>query len=287
MIKIAIASGKGGTGKTFVSTNLFRSAELRKLNVLLIDCDAEEPNVNEFLNGTVIEKTNVVHNIPRIDVEQCIFCGNCRDYCNYNAIVMIASANYIKVMDDLCRACGACSIACQYEAISTAPQPIGACTTFTFDGNAKIIEARAEVGLYSPVPIIRKALNLINNEELVLLDSPPGISCPFLATVESADFVVLVTEPTPFGLNDLKLSVETLRTKNIAHGVVVNRAGLGNGDVYKWLSENKIPLLAEIPFDKEIAKTYSIGKLVYDNLNNYKDLFDELLDNIIKTTANE
>lgn len=283
-MKIAIASGKGGTGKTFVSTNLFWVAEQRNLEVTLIDCDAEEPNVQEFLHGSLMSKSNIIHNIPFINTEQCVFCGKCQEYCNYNAIVLIAETNYIKVIDDLCRACGACSIACHFEAITTAPKSIGVCTTYAFSGKAKVIEARADVGLYSPVPIIRKALSLLSEEKLVLLDSPPGISCPFLATIENSDFVVLVTEPTPFGLNDLKLSVETLQTKKIPYGVVINRAGLGNKDVYSWLQKNKIPLLMEIPFDKNIAKIYSTGNMVCSELPKYRNSFENLLDTIIQTT---
>jgi len=281
-MKIAIASGKGGTGKTLVSTNLFRVAQEKGRIVTLIDCDAEEPNVGEFIRGTIASATPVVHNIPCIDSESCVFCGKCREWCNYNAIVMIAAVSFIKVIDDLCRACGACSLACQYGVITTSPQPIGACTLQICSPNSKIIEARAEVGLYSPVPIIRKALEMGENDPIVLLDSPPGISCPFLATVEAANYVVLVTEPTPFGLNDLKLSVETLHTKGIACGVVVNRAGLGNDEVYEWLEEKNITLLAEIPFDKEIARVYSTGNLVYDKLPAYKPLLENLFDTILK-----
>jgi len=281
-MKIAIASGKGGTGKTLVSTNLFRAAQEKKIPITLVDCDAEEPNVREFIQGEKTQTTPIVHNIPFIDPEACMFCGKCQEYCNYNAIVLIAAANFIKVMDDLCRACGACSVACQYGAITTAPQPIGACTLFDCGNSSQVLEARADVGLYSPVPIIRKALSMIEDESLALLDSPPGISCPFLATVETADFVVLVTEPTPFGLNDLKLSAETLQTKNVPFGVIINRAGLGNRDVYAWLIENNIPLLAEIPFDKAIAKIYSTGDLIYNELPEYKTLFEHLLDTIIE-----
>ena len=282
MMKIAIASGKGGTGKTLVSTNLFRMAQDKGRIVTLVDCDAEEPNVGEFIRGTIASVTPVVHNVPFIDAEACTFCGKCIEWCNYNAIVMIAVVSFIKVIDDLCRACGACSLACQYGVITTSPQPIGACNLQVCTTSTKTLEARAEVGLYSPVPVIRKALVMVEGEPLVLFDSPPGISCPFLATVETADYVVLVTEPTPFGLNDLKLSVETLETKNIPCGVVVNRAGLGNRDVYAWLEQKGIDLLSEIPFDKEIARVYSTGDLVCDKLPAYKPLFVALLDTILQ-----
>lgn len=283
-MKIAIASGKGGTGKTLVSTNLFHVAQEKGRITTLVDCDAEEPNVGEFIGGTVTSTVPVVHNVPSIDAESCVFCGKCREWCNYNAIVMVASSSYIKVIDDLCRACGACTLACQFGVISTSPQPIGVITTRACSTNTKVVEARAEVGLYSPVPVIRKALEMVENDPIVLLDSPPGISCPFLATVETADYVVLVTESTPFGLNDLKLSVETLQTKGIACGVVVNRAGLGNDEVYRWLEEKNITLLAEIPFDKEIARVYSTGELVYDKLPAYRPLLENLFDTIIKKT---
>lgn len=279
-IKIAIASGKGGTGKTLVSTNLFYALQQQDYRVTLVDCDAEEPNVAEFISGDVLFTNTVTQNIPVINPELCVFCGKCFEYCNYNAIIYLPSNQFIQVVEDLCHDCGACSVACKFGAITEKEKQLGTVKTMLLNSNAELIEARADVGVYSPVPVIKKAIHSVNNRSLAIFDSPPGISCPFIATVENADFVVLVTEPTPFGLNDLKLSVETLQQLKKPCGVIVNRAGLGNREVYDWLKANKIPLLLEIPFDREIARIYSEGLLLVEEKPAYQLQFIELLKTI-------
>jgi MinD superfamily P-loop ATPase len=281
-LKIAIASGKGGTGKTLVSTNLFWTVQKAGIPVTLVDCDAEEPNVAEFITGGSVSSCAVNQNIPVIDPERCVFCGKCFEYCNYNAIVYLPAKKFIQVVEDLCHDCGACSVACKFGAITEKVKQIGIVKSFYLNSHAEIIEACADVGIYSPVPVIKKAIKDLNERYLAIFDAPPGISCPFIATVEHADFVVLVTEPTPFGLNDLKLSVETLQQLKKPYGVIVNRAGLGNREVYNWLEDNNIPLLMEIPFDREIARIYSEGLLVVKEQTNYQLQFWELLRNIEK-----
>ncbi len=281
-IKIAVASGKGGTGKTLVSTNLFWAVQNKGIPITLVDCDAEEPNVAEFVSGDALLSFPVIQNIPVIDPELCVFCGKCFEYCNYNAIVYLPANKFIKVVEDLCHDCGACLVACKFGAITEKEKQLGTVQSRCMNSHAELIEARADVGVYSPVPVIKKAINSINDRYLSILDSPPGISCPFIATVENADFVVLVTEPTPFGLNDLKLSAETLQQLKRPFGVIVNRAGLGNKEVYDWLKANKIPLLMEIPFDREIARTYSEGHLLVEEKPEYQHQFIELLKTIEK-----
>jgi MinD superfamily P-loop ATPase len=279
-MKIAIASGKGGTGKTLVSTNLFYSAQQAGISVALADCDAEEPNVAEFIQGEIVHTENVNQNIPVIDVNTCVFCGKCHEYCNYHAIVYLPPSGFIQVVDELCHDCGACLVACQYDAITEKIKQLGQVKTMVVNDQAKIIEGSANVGVYSPVPVIRQTIRELNGESLSILDSPPGISCPFIATVEKADYVVLVTEPTPFGMNDLKLSAATLKHLGKPFGVIVNRAGLGNRDVYGWLEQNGIPLLMEIPFDKEIARIYSEGRLLAEVIPAYRVQFMKLLDHL-------
>jgi MinD superfamily P-loop ATPase len=261
-IKIAVASGKGGTGKTLVSTNLFWTAQQAGWPVTLVDCDAEEPNVAEFISGEVTNSFTVSQKIPVIDPESCVFCGKCFSYCNYNAIIYLPANRFIQVVEDLCHDCGACSVACKFGAITEKEKQLGTVKSMSLNSQAELVEACADVGVYSPVPVIKKAIKAVADQNLTILDSPPGISCPFIATVESADYVILVTEPTPFGLNDLKLSVETLMQLQKPFGVIVNRAGLGNREVYDWLKQNKIQLLLEIPFDREIARIYSEGELL-------------------------
>ena len=279
-MKIAIASGKGGTGKTFVSTNLFYTAQKSGLPVTLVDCDAEEPNVTEFISAEVYSSQKVFQHIPVIDTGICTFCGKCHEYCNYNAIVFLPGKKYIRVLEELCHDCGACVAACQFGAITEKEKLVGTVTSMYSGPHAEIVEACSEVGVYSPVPVIKQAITETDDKFLTLLDSPPGISCPFIATVDPSDFVVLVTEPTPFGLNDLKLSVETLQEIGKPFGVIINRAGMGNTEVYDWLKEKQIPLLMEIPFDREIARIYSVGRVLSEEKPEYEKHFSELLKTI-------
>jgi MinD superfamily P-loop ATPase len=173
-------------------------------------------------------------------------------------------------------------VACQFGAITEIEKKLGSVKSMFMNSYAEIIEACADVGVYSPVPVIKKAIKEAPKNYLAIFDSPPGISCPFIATVENADFVILVTEPTPFGLNDLKLSVETLQHLQKPFGVIVNRAGLGNSDVYNWLKQNKIALLMEIPFDREIARIYSEGLLLAEEKPAYQLQFKQVLKMIEK-----
>jgi len=279
-MKIAIASGKGGTGKTFVSTNLFWVAQQAGRMVTLVDCDAEEPNVAEFISGEEQATREVFQHIPVIDPEKCTFCGKCYDYCNYNAIVFLPDSHFIQVIPDLCHDCGACTVACEAGAITEKEKLLGKVKTISINNHARIIESCSEVGVYSPVSVIKQAIKEANHQSLIFFDSPPGISCPFITTVDQADFVILVTEPTPFGLNDLKLSAETIQQMLKPFGVVINRAGLGNREVSDWLKKNKIPLLEEIPFDREIARIYSEGRILARENSTYGELFESMLKKI-------
>jgi len=269
MIKIAIASGKGGTGKTFVATNILHTLVKNQIDAVLVDCDAEAPNAAAFFKTSQIGSVEVTQMVPIINADACTYCGKCHEYCNYNAIFILPPMKIINVIEDLCHGCGACSVACKYDAITEKPVSLGMVNLFSNNGKSAIIEARMKIGVMSPVPIIKAAIKQINDQvEIAILDSPPGTSCPFIQTVASADYVILVTEPTPFGFSDLQQSIETLRKINKPFGVIINRAGIGNNAVCDWLQKNNIPLLMEIPFKKEIARMYSIGELV-----SAKDLF--------------
>ncbi len=261
-IRIAIASGKGGTGKTLVSTSLFYALHQQNIPVTLVDCDAEEPNDMVFFSGDTEKTANVTQLVPVIDENKCTYCGKCHDYCSYKAIFIIPPSKIIKVMEDLCHGCGACSVACEFGAITEKEVSLGEVNSYSITEHAKIIESRIRVGVYSPVSVIKAAIDEAENTNVILMDSPPGTSCPFIQTVNHADYVILVTEPTPFGLSDLKQSVETLKTMSIPCGVIINRAGMGDNEVYKYLEDNSIPLLMEIPFDREIASIYSKGNIV-------------------------
>jgi MinD superfamily P-loop ATPase len=259
--KIAIASGKGGTGKTFVATNMFYALAINDYKPILIDCDAEQPNSMVFFDATKVSSQPVTLKIPKIDAVKCKFCGKCYDYCNFNSIFYLPSAKKIHIMEDMCHSCGACVYACKYRAISENDISIGEINNYIYLDKYQIIEAQTRVGTYNIVPVIKAATKYGNNHNLVILDSPPGTSCPFIHTVREVDYVILVTEPTPFGVSDLIQSVETLKILGKKYGVIINRSNIGDQQVYEYLKCEKIPLLMEIPYSKEIAKDYSNGDL--------------------------
>lgn len=285
-ITIAIASGKGGTGKTFISTNLFNSLQKSGKNVSLVDCDAEEPNDREFLVGNMQNSFDVLQKIPVIDQTKCTYCGKCNEYCNYNAIFFLGEQRIIRVLEDHCHGCGACSVACEYGAITEKDDMLGTVAQYSISPNSSLIEARMKVGVHSPVPTIKAAIKSASEANVVLLDSPPGTSCPFIQTVATADYVVLVTEPTPFGLSDLIQSVETLKSLGKRCGVIVNRAGLGNDEVYKYLNKESIPLLMSVPFDRDIASAYSNGILVTNENAEWQQKFNQLYTTILENYGN-
>jgi MinD superfamily P-loop ATPase len=260
-MKIAVGSGKGGTGKTFFSVNLYHSLIARGIESVLTDCDAEAPDSALFFDVTMQSEKIITKQVPVIDADACTFCGRCYDYCYYGAIFYIPEAGIIRVLDDLCHSCGACSVACNFHSISEKPVETGHVTIFGNSARVKIVEARMRIGAMTPVPVIKAAVaEAAKNGYHAILDAPPGTSCPFVHTVSSADYIILVTEPTPFGMSDLKQSVETVKKIGKPFGVVINKAGLGDLQVYEYLRQNAIPLLMEIPYDKEIAELTSQGK---------------------------
>jgi MinD superfamily P-loop ATPase len=284
--KIAIASGKGGTGKTFISTNLFNVLQKRDFNIALVDCDAEEPNDREFIRGELQISQKVTQKVPVIDESKCSYCGKCKEYCNYNAIFFLKDTKMIKVLDELCHGCGACSVACGDNAIVEKDDILGSVNQYGVSTNSALIEARMNVGVYSPVNVIKSAIKEANGFDIILLDSPPGTSCPFIQTVATADYVVLVTEPTPFGLSDLMQSVDTLKSMDKSCGVIINRADLGNKDIYDYLQLENIPLLMTVPFDKKIAVSYSNGELLTNLYPDWDIKFNQLYDTIIEQYGN-
>lgn len=283
MIKIAIASGKGGTGKTFLSTNLFVVMRQSGFHVAMVDCDAEVPNAFVFVGGKPVEvwKTKVL--CPEIDVARCALCGICADHCTFNAITCIPGAGYIRVQPDLCHGCGACLFACPRHAVTKAWKVVGKVTAYG-DGNCpQFFEARMKEGERSPVPVIRDAIRRgeRSGADYLLLDAPPGCSCPFVNTVADAGFVLLVSEPTPFGLSDLKHTVEVLRRLHKPFGVVVNRADIGDGTMKEWLRSEEIALLAEIPYSGRIASIYAKGGLAVEEDPEMEKLFANLMKRIV------
>lgn len=287
MIKIAIASGKGGTGKTFVSTNIFHTLLQNNYRAMLADCDAEAPNALAFFDTKPVREEEVFMMVPVIDTDKCTWCGRCHEYCNYNAIFILPPAKIIRVIEDLCHGCGACSVACEDGAISEKPSSLGQLAFCSLNGIPSLIEARMNIGVMSPVKVIKSAIKQIDGQyDIAILDAPPGTSCPFIQTVSGADYIILVTEPTPFGLSDLKQSAETLRIMDKPFGAIINRAGSGDNTVQEYLARENIPLLLEIPFKKEIAEIYSIGKLVSETDLFFSKQLLAVVENIILQHGN-
>ncbi|MDM8158567.1 ATP-binding protein [Labilibaculum sp. K2S] len=263
--KIAIASGKGGTGKTTFAVNLFSSInEHWTRSVQLIDCDVEEPNDLLFFRNFYVESEKLTEQvIPKIDTSKCTFCKKCEEYCEFNAIVMIPSMQYAVVNKDLCHSCGACFVACQFDAIYETTNAIGTVTNYNIGNDLSLMEGNLRVGSPLQTMLIKDLKkNLVGEHDILIYDAPPGTSCPVVETISDADFVILVTEPTPFGVYDLKLTVDLLREVNKPFGVFVNKAGLGDSEVYEFLKAENIDLLGEIPFSKEYAGLYAKGKIV-------------------------
>ncbi|NLC70353.1 MAG: P-loop NTPase [Desulfuromonadaceae bacterium] len=281
---LAVASGKGGTGKTTFAVNLARVFDSP---VQLLDCDVEEPNAHLFLNGTPIGKEIVSMPIPEVDESLCDGCGECGRLCQFKAIVAIKTTPLI--FPELCHGCGGCAKVCPRHAIREIDHPIGVIET-SRQGHISLIQGRLDIGVAMAPPLIRAVKKRLRPGVPAILDAPPGTSCPVVATLREVDFTLLVTEPTPFGLHDLKLAVAMIRDLEVPFGVAVNRCGVGDDRVHEFCLAEDIPILLEIPDDRRIAEAYSRGRLIVDALPEYRAPFLSLLDQIgfaKKTTDNE
>lgn len=269
---ISVASGKGGTGKTLVATSLALSLR-EKGEVQLLDCDVEEPNAHIFLKSYLEQKESVFIPIPQVDETKCTYCGKCAEVCAYNAIAVMK--NKVLIFPELCHGCGACAYLCPEQAISEMGKEIGVVEIGNSEG-IEFVQGRLNVGEAMAPPVIRRVKQHINPEKTVIIDVSPGTSCPVVEAIKGSDFCLLVTEPTPFGLNDFILAVEVVKKLNIPCGVVLNRAGLGDSKVEEYCLQESIPILLKIPLDTEIAKLYSKGIPLVDGLPQWQDDFIEL-----------
>lgn len=256
-MKIAIASGKGGTGKTTVAVNLAVALAATGQAMQYLDCDVEEPNGHIFLKPIIESSEPAGIPVPVVDEEKCDGCGRCAKVCEYRAIAMLKKP---LVFPELCHGCGGCALACPTGAIREQDRGIGVVETGRADGVA-FVQGRLNVGEPMAPPLIRAVKKKALSDITAIFDSPPGTSCPVVAAVRDADFVVLVTEPTPFGLNDLKLAVETMKQLGLEHGVVINRSDAGDLRVREFCARAQIPLLLEIPDDRRVAEAYSRGHI--------------------------
>ena len=276
---LAIASGKGGTGKTTVAVNMARVLDDA---VLLLDCDVEEPNAHLFLKGCVEAEETVSIPVPQVDESLCDGCGKCGSSCAYHAIVSFGTIPL--VFPEMCHGCGGCTLVCPPKAIRETDRRIGVVETIRAE-NITLIQGRLDIGVAMAPPLIRAVKAHLKGHLPAILDAPPGTSCPVIATLRDVDFVVLVTEPTPFGLHDLKLAVETVRELGTHFGVVINRVGVGDDRVHTYCIAEAIPILAEIPDDRRIAEAYSRGELIVDALPEYRGLFLYLIGKTMQKPA--
>ncbi|MBN2577798.1 MAG: ATP-binding protein [Pirellulales bacterium] len=280
---VAIASGKGGTGKTTVAVNLAYLAARSGRATAYLDCDVEEPDGHVFLRPEIEEQQPIEKLVPTVDPERCTYCGACARVCRFGAIASLPKQTVI--FSELCHACGGCRLACPVDAIREVPRTIGILRR-GHSGEIRFLEGVLNVGEAMSPPAIRAVKAAAPKDaELILLDAPPGTSCPAVETVRGCDYVVLVTEPTPFGLNDLVLAVEMVRALRRPFGVVVNRADVGNGRVREYCAGQRIPMLGEIPDDRAAAEAYSRGQMLVEAVDGFAERFGSLLARLVERKA--
>ncbi len=276
MKTLAIASGKGGTGKTSLAVAMFLANPEK---TRLLDCDVEEPNCHLFLHQTELKNKPVLQAIPQINSDLCQLCGKCVRVCQFNALAKAGKAGII-VFEELCHSCGACTLACPYNAIVEVPRKIGEISQGMVSGFGELVTGTMMIGHSSAPSVIRevKKANAIMDVDYTIIDSPPGTACTFVAAVENADYVLLVTEATPFGLNDLKLAIEALKNMHLPFGVVINRSPIHENMVREYCNKQGIPVLLEIPDSRFVAETYAKGGSLIDALPDLKVKLQKLLE---------
>lgn len=276
-MKIAVASGKGGTGKTTVSVNLALSLE----NVQLIDCDVEEPDCNVYLGLHLEHVRDVTIPVPHISKKKCTYCGKCADFCQFNALAIFPQSSV--VFAELCHGCGGCTLICPEDAITEKERAIGTLERGSLD-TMEFIRGVLNIGEPMATPVIRALKQSIDTSKRVILDSPPGNGCPVIETVSGCDFCLLVTEPTPFGLHDLKMAIELTRVLDVPCGVLINRWGIGSAPVEEYCSKEAIPVLMKVPHDRKIAELCAQGIPFVEKMPLWKKEFQGLYTRIGEIT---
>ncbi|MBN2016980.1 MAG: ATP-binding protein [Candidatus Cloacimonetes bacterium] len=279
-MKISIASGKGGTGKTTLATNLAYLIS-QTCPVVLTDLDVEEPNSKFFIKGNKISEKKVFKMIPEWDKDKCILCGNCQKVCQFNAVIKLWEE--VLIFDKLCHSCYACSELCPKNALPMKSYDVGKITQFEYH-DIHFVEGKLNVGEEQAVPLIAQTIDYVHkkfpHDMLLIFDSPPGTSCPVIEATKDADYIILVTEPTPFGLHDLTLAVEVMRELKKDFGIVINRYGIGNDDVITYCKNERIPLLGTIPNMKAAAEAYAKGELLSTAIPEIKTALNKIIQNL-------
>lgn len=278
-MNISIASGKGGTGKTTISTNLAYYLAGRNISVKYLDCDVEEPNGHLFLKPEITKKHPAFISVPLIDENRCTGCGKCVQLCEYNALARLGKT--VMVFAELCHGCGGCTLICPQNAITEHEKEIGFVETGN-SGKIGFVHGRLNIGEAMSPPLIRSVLGKMDNNFVNIIDAPPGTSCPVIASVKNTDFIVLITEPTPFGLNDLNLAIEMTREIGIPCGVLINRADEKSDTAREFCKQKNVSILAEIPDDRSIAEAYSKGEMIIDAVPQLQSVFAQLWEAIQK-----
>lgn len=274
MAMIAIASGKGGTGKTTVSVSLALTAPRP---VQLLDCDVEAPNCHLFVPLEESGRSEVVHRVPEVDPERCNACGKCARFCQFNALAALPTK--VEVFAELCHGCGGCALVCPQRAIREVKRPLGEVVTGSVRG-VPFAQGRLVVGESRVPPVIEAVKRHALPSTLTIIDAPPGTSCPAVETMKSCDYVVLVTEPTPFGLHDLRMAVDTARQLEVTCGVVVNRSTDADGLIEEYCVRERIDILAKLPDERRVAEAYARGRLAVDEWPEWRERFEGLLGRI-------
>ncbi len=274
---LTVASGKGGTGKTTVSVNLAVLAAQTKPSVHFCDCDVEEPNAHLFLHPVLEGKKQITLPLPVVDQDLCSHCGKCAEICEFNAIISLPTRTI--VFDDLCHACSGCWLVCPEKAIAQGERIIGETETGKA-GPLHFTHGRLRIG-ETQVPPLVEAVTGSAREELIIRDAPPGVTCPAVATLHGSDFVLLVTEPTPFGLSDLMVAVELVRDLKLPCAVLVNREGSGDDRVTQYCREEGLHMLKGLPFRRDVAESISRGELIVNTIPEMKTAFQSLLDEVL------
>jgi MinD superfamily P-loop ATPase len=271
-MRLAVASGKGGTGKTLVAVNL-ASVLAAEGPAMLVDCDVEAPNAHLFLRPELTERKEVSKKVPVIDESRCTECGACTAACEFKALAFMAG--HALVFEELCHGCGRCGLVCPSDAITEKEHPLGIIERGSA-GDLAFAHGRLHIGEAMASPIIRELKRSLPKSGSIVLDAPPGTACPVISTLHGVDAVLLVTEPTPFGLHDLRAAVNVARMLGLPAGVVINRDGIGDDDVERYCKGAGLPVLLRIPFDRRIAESGAEAHLLIDVLSDWRPPFAKL-----------